>query len=65
MTAGSKQKGLFNMKYALVYDANGSEQTFGYTDCLDLGQLLKLCENAISDGIDLFRIVVFRGRVGT
>ena len=52
------------MKYALVYDVTGSEQTFGYTDCLDLEQLLKLCENAISDGIDLFRIVVFRGRVG-
>lgn len=52
------------MKYALVYDMNGSEQTFGYTDCLDLGQLLKLCENAINDGIDLFRIVLFRGRVG-
>ena len=44
------------MKYALVYDGNGKEQYYGFTEVLDLEQLSQLCQNAIDDGIDLFRI---------
>lgn len=47
------------MKYALVYDGNGKEQYYGFTEVLDLEQLSQLCQNAIDDGIDLFRIVIF------
>lgn len=46
------------MKYVLLYDVNGSEQAFGYTESLDLSQLATLCENAIFDGIDIFRVTV-------
>ena len=46
------------MKYALVYDVNGTEAYFGFTECLDLEQLKTLCQNAIDDGIDIFRVVV-------
>lgn len=46
------------MKYALVYDVNGRDAIFGYTECLDLKQLAQLCENAIFDGIDIFHIIV-------
>ncbi len=47
------------MKYALIYDGNGKEQYYGFTEVLDLEQLSQLCQNAIDDGIDLFRIVIF------
>lgn len=46
------------MKYALVYDLNGQDEIFGYTECLDARQLAQLCENAIFDGIDIFHIIV-------
>lgn len=50
------------MKYALVYDVGGSDAIYGNTECLDLRQLAQLCENAIYDGIDIFRIIVIGRR---
>lgn len=47
------------MKYVLLYDVNGIETYYGFTERLDLNQLLQLIENAVSEGIDIFRISVF------